>query len=247
MQRLPFLIEVVASTVHSCVEAELGGASRIELCSALGVAGITPSSGLLEVVKRHISIPVYVMIRPREGDFTYSASELEVMKREIDLLGESGADGFVFGVLTEQGTVDISTTSQLVKHCGNKPVTFHRAIDCTQNLLASVSEIAGCGCERILTSGGKKSGPEGKEMILAMHDVAAGNILIMPGGGIRPDTFSDIYHPNLSEYHLSGRSARISQSPSQLFDMDWAETSREAIAHVKNYQNEKTSSVSTAK
>jgi copper homeostasis protein len=151
------------------VEAELGGAARIELCSALGAAGITPSSGLLEVIKRHISIPVYVMIRPREGDFTYSASELEVMKREIDLLGESGADGFVFGILSQQGSVDTVATSQLVKHCGEKPVTFHRAIDCTHNLLASVAEIASTGCERILTSGGKKSGPEGKEMILFVY------------------------------------------------------------------------------
>jgi len=232
MQRLPYLIEVVASTVHSCVEAELGGVARIELCSALGAAGITPSSGLLEVIKRHISIPVFVMIRPREGDFTYSASELEVMKREIDLLGESGADGFVFGILSEQGSVDTVATSQLVKHCGEKPVTFHRAIDCTNNLLASVSEIAGCGCERILTSGGKKSGPEGKEMILAMHEIAEGKILIMPGGGIRPDTFGNIYHPTITEYHLSGRSPKRSPYPSQLFDMDWAETSREAIAEV---------------
>ena len=232
MQRYPYLIEVVASTVHSCVEAELGGASRIELCSALGAAGITPSSGLLEVIKRHISIPVYVMIRPREGDFTYSASELEVMKREIDLLGESGADGFVFGILSEQGTIDTKATGQLVNHCDDKPVTFHRAIDCTENLLASLAEIASCGCERILTSGGKKSGPEGKEMILAMHEIAEGKIIIMPGGGIRPDTFSNIYHPNITEYHLSGRSLKRSPYPSQLFDMDWAETTRQAIAEV---------------
>jgi copper homeostasis protein len=232
MQRLPYLIEVVASTVHSCVEAELGGAKRIELCSALGAAGITPSSGLLEVVKRHISIPVYAMIRPREGDFTYSKSEIEVMKREIDLLGESGADGFVFGILTEQSTIDTRATSQLVKYCGNKPVTFHRAVDCTQNLLASVQEIASCGCVRILTSGGKKSGPEGKENILAMHEAAEGKIVVMPGGGIRPDTFPDIYHTSLKEYHLSGRSPVKSTTPSILFEMDWAETTREAIWQV---------------
>jgi len=232
MQRSPYLIEVVASSVHSCIEAELGGAGRIELCSALGVAGITPSSGLLEVVKRHITIPVYVMIRPREGDFTYSESEIEVMKREIDLLGASGADGFVFGILNPDNTVDTTVTRQLVEYCGSKPVTFHRAIDCANNLTEAVKEIATCGCERILTSGGKKSGPEGKEMILAMHEAAAGAIRIMPGGGIRPETFDDIYHPTIEEYHLSGRSPRLSPSPSTLFEMDWAETSREAIARV---------------
>jgi copper homeostasis protein len=235
MKRIPYLIEVVASTVHSCVEAELGGAQRIELCSALGVAGMTPSSGLLEVVKRHISIPVYVMIRPREGDFTYSSSEIEVMKREIDLLGESGADGFVFGILTKQSRIDTSATSQLVQYCGNKPVTFHRAVDCTKNLLASVEEIASCGCVRILTSGGKKSGPEGKEQILAMNEVASGKLVIMPGGGIRPETFSEIYHPSLKEYHLSGRFPIQSSTPSHLFDMNWAETSREAIERVTGY------------
>ncbi|MFM7726141.1 MAG: copper homeostasis protein CutC, partial [Flavobacteriales bacterium] len=131
LQRNPYLIEVVASTVHSCVEAQLGGAGRIELCSALAAAGITPSSGLLEVVKRHVAIPIFVMIRPREGDFIYDASEIEVMKREIDLLGASGADGFVFGCLKSDSTIDTAITSDLVKHCGSIPVTFHRAIDCT--------------------------------------------------------------------------------------------------------------------
>lgn len=231
----PYLIEVVASTVHSCVEAQQGGAGRIELCSALGAAGITPSSGLLEVVKRHISIPVYVMIRPREGDFTYSKDEVEVMKREIDLLGASGADGFVFGALTGEGFIDIALTRELVAHCGKIPVTFHRAVDCTPNLIEAVNQIASCGCERILTSGGKKSGPEGKETILAMHEAAQGKIRIMPGGGIKPDTFENIFDPQLREYHLSGRLPKNSSMPSTLFEMDWSETARESIEYVTKF------------
>jgi copper homeostasis protein len=232
MQRNPYLIEVVASTVHSCLEAELGGAGRIELCSALGAAGITPSSGLLEVIKRHVAIPIYVMIRPREGDFTYSKKEVEVMKREIDLLGASGADGFVFGCLRADSSVDVELTRELVSHCGNTPVTFHRAVDCTPNLIHAVSEIAECGCERILTSGGKSAGPDGKETILAMHAAASNRIRIMPGGGIKPETFDRMYHPDIAEYHLSGRSLKHSPTPSTLFEMDWAETTREAIASV---------------
>ena len=228
----PYLIEVVASTVHSCVEAEQGGAGRIELCSALAAAGITPSSGLLEVVKRHIAIPVYVMIRPREGDFTYSKDEVEVMKREIDLIGASGADGFVFGALTSDGFIDTALTRELVAHCGKIPVTFHRAVDCTPNLIEAVDQIASCGCERILTSGGKKSGPEGKETILAMHEAAHGKIRIMPGGGIKPETFAQIFDPNLTEYHLSGRVPKNSSMPSTLFEMDWFETAAAAIARV---------------
>lgn len=232
MQRNPYLIEVVASTVHSCVEAELGGAGRIELCSALGAAGITPSSGLLEVIKRHVAIPIYVMIRPREGDFTYSKEEVEVMKREIDLLGASGADGFVFGCLRADSTIDVELTRELVTHCGHIPATFHRAVDCTPNLIHAVSEIAECGCERILTSGGKSTGPEGRETILAMHAAANHRIRIMPGGGIKPETFETMYHPDIAEYHLSGRSPKLSATPSTLFEMDWAETTREAIARV---------------
>lgn len=232
MQRNPYLIEVVASTVHSCVEAELGGAGRIELCSALGAAGITPSSGLLEVIKQHVAIPIYVMIRPREGDFTYSKEEVEVMKREIDLLGASGADGFVFGCLRADSTIDVELTRELVSYCSNIPVTFHRAVDCTPNLIHAVREIAECGCERILTSGGKSAGPDGRDTILAMHAAASNSIRIMPGGGIKPETFDRMYHPDIAEYHLSGRSPKHSPTPSTLFEMDWAETTREAIASV---------------
>jgi copper homeostasis protein len=234
-----YLIEVVASTVHSCVEAEQGGAGRIELCSALGAAGITPSSGLLEVIKRHISIPVYVMIRPREGDFTYSKEEVEVMKREIDLLGASGADGFVFGMLTSDGFIDSALTHELVTYCGKIPVTFHRAVDCTPNLVEAVDQIASCGCERILTSGGKKTGPEGKETILAMHEAAHGKIRIMPGGGIKPETFAQIFDPQLTEYHLSGRVPKNSSMPSTLFEMDWFETAQESIAQVTQFLQDK--------
>jgi copper homeostasis protein len=230
-----YLIEVVASTVHSCVEAEQGGAGRIELCSALGAAGITPSSGLLEVVKRHINIPVYVMIRPREGDFTYSQSEVEVMKREIDLLGASGADGFVFGALSEDGRIDTQLTRGLVAHCGKIPVTFHRAIDCTPNLIEAVDQIATCGCERILTSGGKNSGPEGIDTILAMYDAVHGKIKIMPGGGIKPENFTRVFRPQLREYHLSGRIAKNSPMASTLFELNWAETARESVASVASF------------
>lgn len=230
-----YLIEVVASTVHSCVEAEQGGAGRIELCSALGAAGITPSSGLLEVVKRHINIPVYVMIRPREGDFTYSQSEVEVMKREIDLLGASGADGFVFGALSEDGRIDTQLTRELVAHCGKIPVTFHRAIDCTPNLIEAVDQIATCGCERILTSGGKNSGPEGIDTILAMYDAVQGKIKIMPGGGIKLENFTRVFRPQLREYHLSGRIAKNSPMASTLFELNWAETARESVAAVASF------------
>lgn len=232
MQDVPVLIEVVASTVHSCIEAQAGGAGRIELCSALGAAGITPSSGLLEVVKRHVSIPIFAMIRPREGDFTYSKTEIEVMLREIDLLGGAGADGFVLGALLENRRIDQRLTKSLVARCAGLPVTFHRAVDCTPNLIQATNEIVDCGCKRILTSGGKSGCVEGIDTILAMTDIAKGNIVIMPGGGIRTDNFKHIYQPALSEYHLSGRTQHKAPYHTELFETDRAETDRNAIAGI---------------
>jgi copper homeostasis protein len=225
-------IEVVASSVHSCIEAEKGGAARIELCSALATAGVTPSNGLLVAVKTHISLPVYVMIRPREGDFCYDSLEVETMKREIDGLQSSGADGFVFGVLNANGTVNETLLCELVEYCKPYPVTFHRAIDCTPDLLQALETIIDCGCERVLTSGGKPTGPEGIEMISQLADLAGERISIMPGGGIRPETFQSMLRKNIHEYHLSGRLPIKSQAPSTLFDMNWAETDEASIRSV---------------
>ena len=227
-----FTIEVVTSSVRSSVNAQNGGAGRIELCSALATAGVTPSSGLLEAVKQHVRIPVYVMIRPREGDFCYDKYELEVMKREIDLLKKSGADGFVFGVLHDNGMVNFEITKQLVDYCKPLPVTFHRAFDCTPDLAEALETIIETGCERILTSGGKANGLEGIGNIIDLNQKAAGRISLMPGGGIRPETFDDILHTEIREYHMSGRSMIKSPMYPTLFEMDWAETETAAIKTV---------------
>lgn len=223
------IIEVVTSSVHSSVEAEIGGAGRIELCGALATAGITPSPGLFLQVKKSVSIPVYVMIRPREGNFCYSDTEFSVMLEEINYFKSTGADGFVFGLLNEDGTVDITRTRILVEACGEFPVTFHRAIDVTPDIFQAMEDIISCGCKRILTSGGAPTGPEGVESIHKLADQAGDRIIIMPGGGIRPDTFEKMVHTKIMEYHLSGRLPVISSFQSGIFDMNWAETDRGEI------------------
>jgi len=227
-----FTIEVVASSVRSCISAEQGGAGRIELCAALATAGVTPSSGLLEAVKSAVSIPVFVMIRPREGNFCYERHELDVMKREIELLKTSGADGFVLGVLHEDGAVNWKNTRMLLDLCKPLPVTFHRAVDCTPDLQEAMEIIIDCGCTRILTSGGKSTGLEGIENIHSMAAKAKGRISIMPGGGIRPEIFSRILHHDIHEYHMSGRLPVVSSMRSDLFEMDWAETSEASVRKV---------------
>lgn len=227
------LIEVVASTVQSCVEAEQGGAGRIELCTALATAGLTPGSALLEEVKRNISIPVYVMIRPREGDFCYDNQEINLIKREIEFLQKSGADGFVFGLLNENNRVDIVRTRELVEFCKPYPVTFHRAIDCTPDPVCSIDDVIETGCVRVLTSGGASTGPQGRDNIEAMHERAKGAIHIMPGGGIRRETFESVLIRGIYEYHLSGRVAVAPRNTTTLFDMSRQETSAEEIQSVK--------------
>jgi copper homeostasis protein len=225
----PFLIEVVASTVQSCIAAEQGGAKRIELCTALATAGLTPGPALLRAVKRAVRIPVVVMIRPREGDFCYTREEMELMKSEIDDLGEAGADGFVFGLLTPDSTIDESKTRELVKHCGKIPAIFHRAIDCTPHILESLECVKQTGCVRVLSSGGATNGAEGIETLIRMHHAAQGILTIMPGGGLRPESFEKVLREELREYHLSGRLPYPAAHAGNLFDFQRQETDREQI------------------
>ncbi|KAK3507066.1 hypothetical protein QTP70_003876 [Hemibagrus guttatus] len=142
-----------------------GGAARIELCSSLIEGGITPSVGLLQVVKENIQIPVYVMIRPRGGDFLYSERELEVMRRDIELLKRHRADGFVLGALTEDGRVDSELCMELLATCRPLPVTFHRAFDMVHDPAVAVETLVSLGFERILTSGCDSSALEGLPVI----------------------------------------------------------------------------------
>ena len=228
----PFTIEVVASTLDSCLAAERGGAGRIELCAALATAGVTPSTGLLKHIKSHVHIPVFVMIRPREGDFCYSQRELALMLVEIDNLLEAGADGFVFGALLPDGRVDSAATKMLVNGAKGKDCTFHRAIDCAKHPVEAVEAVSEAGCNRILTSGGASSGPEGMDIILRMVEAGQDQLAIMPGGGIRVDTFHRVLHPSIQNYHLSGRIPHVSPFQHTLFDMDRMETSEDAIRQV---------------
>ena len=138
-----------------------GNASRVELCSALSEGGITPSLGLVELVLEECSLPVYVMVRPRAGDFLYSDCEFEVMKRDVTRMKHLNVKGFVFGILCSEGLVDIVRCQELLDICRPKDVTFHRAIDMTSDPLLAMAQIIKLGFERILTSGGESTCPGG--------------------------------------------------------------------------------------
>lgn len=231
-------LEIVASTVHSCIQAEQGGAKRIELCSALKTAGVTPSAGLIRAVKAHVNIPVFVMIRPREGDFIYSTTEVEVMRRDIEISLESGADGLVFGVLNKDNRVDSKLLRDLVSRCGKAPVTFHRAFDVTANPDEALETIIDCGCQRILTSGCMPGSVQGRDTIHRLAEMADGRIGILPGGGITVETISDIFHPLIREYHMSARSAVKSPVQEVIFETDYEETDAEKVRKVISLAND---------
>lgn len=208
-------MEVCVDSVDSAINASRGGAKRIELCASLSEGGTTPSVGMLRVVKPLAKkVPVFVMIRPRSGDFLYSDYEFDVMKTDLKILKENGADGFVFGILQKDGSVDKERCQELVDLSRPLPVTFHRAIDVTQNILQSLEDVISLGCERVLTSGGEATALEGTPTIRKMVEQSTGRIIIMPGGGITERNLRRILdETGAIEFHASARSSH--QSPMQ--------------------------------
>jgi copper homeostasis protein len=198
------MLEVIATQLSHVIALQSSGASRIELCSAMGADGLTPSAGLVELAIAHSQLPIMVMIRPREGDFDYDASEIEVMKSDIAWAKKCGAAGVVLGVLNPDQTIDTPTLKALVQLAYPMDVTFHRAFDVCIEPQQALEDIIAAGCTRILSSGQERNCIEGKKMLLQMAEWAEDRIIIMPGAGIHPDTIDQIQDAAFPEYHMSG-------------------------------------------
>ncbi|XP_078312447.1 copper homeostasis protein cutC homolog isoform X2 [Crassostrea virginica] len=163
---------------------------------------------MLKTIKKHVKIPVFVMLRPRGGDFLYAPEEIEVMEKDVVDLKSSGADGFVFGFLNENGRVDKELCSKILELIKPLPATFHRAIDMTSDILQSLDEVVDLGFQRVLTSGGSSSALEGLPMIQQMMDTAKDRICVMPGGGINSGNLERILNGSgAKEFHGSARSS----------------------------------------
>jgi copper homeostasis protein len=196
-------LEICTSNYQSAINAQEAGAHRIELCQELAIGGITPSYGLLKHVLDTLDIPVFVLIRPRSGNFTYSEAEFNIMKQNIQLCKNLGASGIVSGVLHLNNTIDIERTQELIELSKPLPFTFHRAFDWTPKPVKAMYSLIDIGVTRILTSGQQSSAEKGLELLLKLKDKTQNRITILPGGGINSSNASLFKANNFNEIHAS--------------------------------------------
>jgi copper homeostasis protein len=179
------LLEVCVEDSAGLAAAVAGGADRIELCSALAVGGLTPSAGLMQKAALE-TVPSYAMIRPRAGDFIWSADDMAVMRQDIDTARRSGLAGVVLGASLSDGRLDRDALADLVAHAGGLGLTLHRAFDLVPDWREAIDIAIALGFERILTSGGKTTAIDGATELEQLVAIAADRISIMPGSGIQP-------------------------------------------------------------
>jgi copper homeostasis protein len=200
------LLEVAANSLASAFAAQAGGAGRIELCTGLELGGLTPSHGQIALVRERVDLPLYVLIRPRAGDFLYSDAELETMRRDIESCASLGCDGVVLGVLDADGRVDTPRCRELIRAAGRMGVTFHRAFDMTGDLSRSLEDVIAVGAERVLTSGGARSAIEATHTLRSLVQQARERIVVMPGAGIRADNIVELANATgAHEFHASAK------------------------------------------
>lgn len=197
------IVEVCANSLASAITAEKAGADRIELCTALGVGGLTPSYGLLKAIKDQVSIPVHVLIRPRVGDFTYSDAEFACMLEDIALCKQMGFEGIVSGILHKDLTVDVLRTTALVEAAKGMNFTFHRAFDWTPEPEEALKDIEKCGANILLSSGQETKAEKGISLLERLQ-FSSKNITVMPGSGIGVENAEKFKEVGFKAIHLSG-------------------------------------------
>ncbi len=205
-------IEIVVYNIESALKAQEGGADRIELCDNPGEGGTTPSYGTIQLVRENVSMDVYVMIRPRGGDFHYSGYEFHSMKRDISQCQKLSVDGVVFGILNTDGTLDKKRCQELIQQARPLKVTCHRAFDMTNDPFQALEDCIEVGFDRILTSGHQTQAIKGVELIGELIKKATGRIGIMPGSGVNETTVSEIVSKTgATEIHFSALAFRESE------------------------------------
>lgn len=201
-----YILEVCVDSVESAIEAVKGGADRLELCANLVIGGTTPSPELFNAVRRVTDIPMHVLIRPRFGDFCYTDYEFKIIKEEVKMFRELGAEGVVIGVLTREGELDVSRMETLIKEANGLPVTLHRAFDVCKNPYDALMDAKKLGIDTILTSGQKNHCLDGRELLKDLVEKAGKDINIMIGSGVTPEVISEMApYTKALAFHMSGK------------------------------------------
>lgn len=202
-----YKFEICANGVESCVEAQKGGAHRVELCASIPEGGTTPSYGEILVARRVLTATrLHVIIRPRGGDFLYTALELERMAADIDISRKLGADGIVFGCLCKDGSIDMEANRMLMTHARGLSVTFHRAFDRCRNPQQAIEQLVELGFNRILTSGQQPTALQGVPLLKELNAIAGDRITILAGCGVNEDNIRQIADSTgVHEFHFSAR------------------------------------------
>lgn len=201
-------LEICASSYQSAFNAQNAGADSIELCSELSVGGITPSYAVLKKVSKEINIPVHVLIRPRSGDFCYSETEFEIMKKDIQMCIKLGFNGIVSGVLNPDNTIDIKRTKELIEVSKPLSFTFHRAFDCVMHPKKALEELMDLKVNRILTSGQKEKAIDGIALLKELKIMAQNKLIILPGGGINATNVLLFKKAGFKEIHTSASNTK---------------------------------------
>jgi copper homeostasis protein len=204
METQKLTIEVCVDSVESAMAAERGGADRVELCDNLLEGGTTPSAGAIAIARERLKIKLQVIIRPRGGDFCYSDVEFAVMRHDVALAKQLGADGVVIGILTSDGEIDVERTRELVELARPLSVTFHRAFDMSHDPYRALEQLIGLGVDRILTSGQEPSVIEGLDLIAELVRLAGDRVIIMPGGGTERNIHKVVARSGVREVHVTG-------------------------------------------
>jgi len=234
------LLEICAGSLTSALNAQLGGAARVELCENLHEGGITPGPSSIIIAGKQLRIPFFVLIRPRPGDFLYNDLEFRQMKENIIFCKEHRAEGVVLGILKADGTADIDRTAELVRLAHPMQVTFHRAFDRTNDPFQAMEDIISLGIARILTSGQAANAPDGAGLIAELIKQAAGRIIIMPGAGINEDNIQELqsitkaveFHSSLSspvKSRMQFRNDKTFMGKAGEDEYTWLETDQERV------------------
>ncbi len=211
-------LEICVDSVESAMAAQAGGADRVELCANLNEDGTTPSAGMIAAARKNLSIGLQVLIRPRSGDFCYSVLEFEVMKKDITVAGELGADGVVIGILNPDRTIDVRRMRKLVQLARPLRVTFHRAFDVVVDPLPALESLIKLEVDRILTSGQAKTAMEGLARLTQFVKKADGRISIMPASGINAQNIHRLLEATgVYEIHIGSAVAAMQKNSAAEF------------------------------